>query len=378
MQQDQWPQVVREEYDKPRFPRGRYVVRVGKTIVNPQPEQQLYRRSRWPFTILPYHMLPHMWQGSNAVEMSRSGQDMLNVSVSFLLQHLKMTACPQKIVEEGTLAKDKKGNVRIIKDRAGEIVVVNQGKLNNIRHLEGNRLDPSVWTLVQYLMQDLETQQFMHAVAQGKQARAGMSATEAARLDTNANDLVSLRSLLLERWIEGTGINIAQVAQENYDEGRRIRVIGWTGEVKPSQMTAGLKQVEFDLEIEPGTTLPFDEERQKQDYLMAYKLCGDPNPNPMLEEVLRKLNIANREKILLRHQQVQLFRQIVALATALKQIQQQAQAVGPNGEQVPPEQALLLQQRIVQQVMGLLVQIGQVGQPQLPQSQSQPQMQGVA
>jgi len=372
VQQEDWPQVVREEYDRAKFPRGRCVVRVGKVIVNPEPQQQVYRRSRWPFTILPYHILPHMWQGSNAIEMSRSSQDMLNVSVSYLLQHLKTTADPQIVMETGTLAKDKKGKPRIIKGKAGEIILVNQGKLSGIRHLEGNRLDPTIWTLVQYLMQDLETQQFMHAVAQGKQVRSGMSATEAARLDTNSNDLIALRSLLLERWIEGTGINIAQIIQENYDEGRRIRIVGWTGEVKPARMSDAMKRVEFDLEIEPGTTLPFDEERQKQDYLLAYKLCGDPNLNPMLEEVLRKLNIANREKILLRHAQIQLFRRFLALSGMMKQVQQQAQAVGPNGEQADPQQALLVQQKIVQQVMALIAQAGQIGQ------QPQQQMKGAA
>jgi hypothetical protein len=384
VKQEEWPQVVREQYDKPRFPKGRCVIRVGKVVVNEKPEQQVYRRARWPFNVLQYHMLPHMWQGSNAVEMARSSQDMLNVTVAYLTQHLKMTACPQKVVELGTLAKDKKGKTRIIKDTAGEMIVVNQGKLSDIQNLQGNQLDPSVWKLVQYLMQDLETQTFMHPISQGKQNRGKLTATESARLDTNANDLISMRAMLLEYWYNGTGQAIAQVVQENYDEGRRIRIIGWTGDTKPAKMTDEMRRVEFDLEVESGTTMPFDEERDKQNYLLAYKLCADPNLNPMLEECLRKLDISNREKVLTRHAQVQLFRQFLAISSLMGKVQQRAQQAGPEqivgpdgqpmanpGHAAVQQQLILTQQQIVQKVMALIAQAGQVGQPQNQQKQLQ-------
>jgi hypothetical protein len=374
--QDEWPQVTRADYYEPQFPRGRVVIRVGTTIVNPDLEQQRYNYSRWPFSVLPYHVLPHMWQGSNAVDMSRGTQDMLNVTMSYLLHHLKMSSCPQKVIEENTLATDKKGNARM-KNVAGEMIVVKKGRLGAIQNLPSDRLDPAVWTLVQYLMSDLETQQFMHAVAQGKSS-SNMSATEAARLDTNANDDVAMRSFMLERWLENTATVLAEIIQENYDEGRRIKIVGWTGDVKPTEITAEMKEVEWDLEIEPGTTLPFDEERQKNDYLTAYKLCGDPNLNPMLEEVLRKLNIANRDKILLRHQQLQVFKQIVQLAQqtqqAMGQLQQAAQQPGPNGEAANPQivqaQAAQIQQAVVQRVMAALGQMVQAGQEQ-PQMQEE-------
>lgn len=375
---EEWPQVVRADYYKPRFPRGRMVIRVNDVVVNPKPDDQVYKYSRWPFLILPYHILPHMWQGSNAVDMSRSSQDMLNLTVSYILQHTKMSACPQKVVEANTLAKDKHGKARIIRDKAGEMIVVEQGKLDKIKNLTGDRLDPTVWSLVQYLQQDLETQQFMHAVAQGK-ASKNMSATEAARLDTNANDLIAMRSFTLERWAEGDANLIAEILQEHYEEGRRIRVVDWTGQAQPAEMTPEMKTVEWDLEVEPGTTLPFDEERVKQDYLTAYKLCGDPNLNPMLEEVLRKLNIANRDKILAKHQQLQVFKMIVQLAQqynqAMGELQQAAQQPGPNGEQANPAavqmKAAQIQQVIVSKVMGAMQQMAQAGQ-------QQPQLQGAA
>jgi len=336
-------------------------------VVNPEIEEQVYTRSRWPFNVLPYHILPHMWQGTNAVEMSRSSQDMLNVTMAYILQHVKMTSNPQKVIELGTIAKDKCGRARILHDKAGEMIVVNKGKLDKIKNLAGDQLDPNVWSLVQFLTRDVETQQFMHAVAQGKASSSGMSATEAARLDTNANDLVYLRSVFYERWVEGTARSQLEIAQEHYDEDRRIRIIGWNGDTEPGKMTQEMKRVEVDLEIESGTTLPFDEERVKNDYLAAYKLCADPNLNPMLEEVLRKLNIANRDRILARHEQLKLFKQFMALAQKAQQLAAQIQQAGHGAEGQPPNAEAIAaataqaQQQISQEALALLAQVGQMG-----------------
>jgi len=374
--QEEWPTRVLEEYDKPQFPLGRYVMRIGKTVLNPKLEDQVYTRRHWPFCILPYHILPHMWQGSNAVEMTRSSQDMLNATVSYLIQHVKMSACPQKVVEEGALALDRQGKPRIIKDKAGEIIVTQKGKNLAIRNLQANAFDPAVMALIEFLIRDVETQQFMHATAQGAAATKSISATEAARLDTNAHDLVALRAILGEKWCEGEAIRIAEIVQERYDEGRRIRIIGFNGETQPSQMSPEMRRVEWDLEIELGSTLPFDEERQKNDYLAAYKLCGDPNLNPMLEECLRKLNIANRQKILARHAQMQLFKQFAALGAQLSQVRQMAQQpqTGPDGKPVPvdPQQVMAVQQQIMGQAMHLLAQAGQMASPAPQMAAGQP------
>jgi hypothetical protein len=183
--------------------------------------------------------------------------------------------------------------------------------------------------------------------------------------------LVSLRGILGEKWCEATATCIAEIVQENYDEQRRIRIIGWNGDTKGMEMPAEMREVEWDLEIEPGSTLPFDEQRQKEDYLTAYKLCGDPNLNPMLEECLRKLNIANRQRILARHAQMQLFKQFAMLGAQIGQISQMASQPqkGPNGE---PVQVVAAQQQLMQQAFQLLAQAGQVATPQ------QPQMKGAA
>jgi hypothetical protein len=362
LSKDNYPKQTLQEYDQPLFPRGRYVLRAGKTILNPDLDDQAYSFSRWPFNVLVHHILPHMWQGSNAVEFSKSSQDMLNSTVAHLIQHIKLNADPQKIVEAQTLAKDKKGRVREIKGKAGEIIIVKKGRQDAIRNLESGRLGTEVFSLIEYLRKDIETQQFMHPTAQGASAGRQVTAQEAARMDTNAHDMIAMRSVLLDKWIEGTAINIAEMLQKYYDIERKLRVIGIDGETRNIMMNAELKQVEWDLEIEPGSTLPFDEERKKNDYMAAYKILENPNPNALLEDMLRILNIANRSKILSKHKQIQIFKQFIQLSQQVQGILQQAQQAQQAGTQVAPEQMAAVQGQIMQQVMQLMQQVTQITQ----------------
>jgi hypothetical protein len=276
---------------------------------------------------------------------------MLNSTIAHIVHHVKVNADPIKIVEAQTLAKSKTGKVREIKGKAGEIIVVKKGRKDAIKELIGGQLSPEVFTLIQILRKQIETEQFMPETAQGQRGK-GMSATEAARLDTNAHDMVALKSVLLDKWIEGTAILIAELVQAYYTPQRRIRVIGSDGMTKNAVVTDQLKSVEWDLEIEPGSTLPFDEERRKNDYLTAYKMLDAPVVNPMIEDMMRILNIANRQKVLARHNGYQLFKQFITMSAQIAAI--------------PPEQSMAAIPAIMPQVLQLMKQV-QGLMPQRPQ-----------
>lgn len=342
---DEWPKQTVREYDKPLFPRGRYVLKVGSTILNPEIEDQQYSYSRWPFTVIPYHIIPHMWQGANAVEFAKGSQDMLNSTVSHLVQHVKLHSNPMTIVESGTLKKNKKGKVRQLKNKAGEIILVEKARKDGIRQLPPQQIGTETFTLIQLLKKDIETQSFMNEVAQGATPSKDMSATQAARLDTNSHDMTGLRSVMLDKWIEGTAINIAEVIQKNYEPDRKLRIIGDNDMTRNILFNDDLRRVEWSLEIEPGSTLPFDEEVRKNNYMAAYKLLAEPVANPMLEDMLRVLNIARRDKILSKHQQTQIFKQFVALSQEAMQVMQ-----------LPPDKQMLIKPQLEQKVMQLFQQ----------------------
>ncbi len=326
---DEWPMRLTKEYDKPKFPKGRFVLRVGRTILNPDEDDQQYKYSRWPFQIMPYHILPHMWQGGNAVEMVRNNQDMLNLTISTLVHRTRLTADPERLIEINALARDRKGKIRQIKPRGlGKIIMVAKGAIEKIKNMEYARMDPAAILLSQMIKQDMDDSMFSQDQSRGavsnktplQKGGGKMSASEAIRVDVNAGDYTGMQSIYLDGWIDNTLTLIAEIVQANYSEGRKVRIIGGDEERSMAALTSNLLDMRFDVNIVPGSTMPFDKQRKEASYLKAHELTSNPLPQPMLEETLQVLGIANRKKILARHQGTQLFAQFVQMAQLLQNV----------------------------------------------------------
>lgn len=359
---EEWPKQVTNEYDKPLYPNGRFVLRIGRTILNPEVKDQVYKESRWPFIIMPYHILPHMWQGGNAIEMSRNNNDFLNITVSSIVNQVRRTADPTKLIEAGALAKGRDGKVRSKRDAItglGRIIVAARGKINAIANLVYPPLDTSVPLLAEILKRDIDDQMFMQDVARGAAQKGQQTKAEIVRLNQNALDYVGLQGIFLDLWIDDTATLIAELCQRNYEPGRLMKMLS-------DNIQSGMRadkqvfDVRFDVNIEPGSTLPFDEAKKQQEYMAAYKLLENPIPNPMLEDMLRILNISKRKEILQRYKGLQLFRQFIQMGQLLMQAQSEpeVQAVMQQIAKVPG----------MQQLIQLLMQAGQLA----------PQIKGVA
>lgn len=325
---ENWPKIDRDKRKVPRYPYGRAVQRIGRVVLNPLREDQVYRESRWPFTIMPYHILPHMWQGTPASEMVRSSQDMLNLSVSSLIQRARLAADPERVVETGALARDRKGKLRQTKEQMkgiGKWIVVRKGAVDKIKNMVYPPLDPAEMVLVQTLSQNINDNMFMQPVARGapSQVTGGkdkqITATEAAKQDVNSHDYTAMQAIFLDQWIDQTLTLVAEIVQAHYTEGRITRIVG-NGKRQNIEISQDLLDVRFDVNIEPGSTLPFDEERKKQDHLTAFQILANPAPNPMLEQVLRDLGVNDIEDILAQHQGTVMLQQLMQLSQQMLQV----------------------------------------------------------
>ncbi len=86
----------------------------------------------------------------------------------------------------------------------------------------------------------------------------------------------------------------------------------------------------MDIDIEPGKTLPYDEERKAANYEKAYTMMANPVANPMLPEMLRIYEISNWRKLLAKYDAWRMYYQFVQLIEAVK------------GKKITPEQAIEL------------------------------------
>lgn len=349
---ENWPKQVTQEYDEPLYPNGRFVLRIGQTILNPDEKDQVYKESRWPFTLMPYHLLPHMWQGGNAIEMSRNNNDFLNITVSSLVNQVRRTADPTKVIEAGALAKGRDGKVRSKQDAItglGRIIIAARGGIKKIANLVYPSIDDSVPMLIEYLKKDIDDQMFMQDVARGAAQKGQQTKAEIVRLNQNSLDYVGLQGVFLDIFIDESATLIAEICQSNYEPERLMKMIA--DDVKSGFKADKLAlDVRFDVNIEPGSTLPFDEQKKQAEYKLAYELLANPVPNPMIEDMLRVLNISKRKEILERYQGLILFRQFIMMGQMLGELEpeQVQQFIAASGV---PE---------LQQLAKLLMQAGQL------------------
>lgn len=331
MTAENWPKRTVKEYKEPNYPKGRFIIRAGHTILNPDEKQQKYEFSRWPFVVVPHYPLPHMWQGSNAVEMYRGVQDMINTSLTHLYNNLKCFGDPKIIVENNTLATNPRTKKQYgIAKGAGAIIRVVRGGLNRLKFQPP--IPPSAGAILFYklMAQEFKNLTGLQNIARGEKQEGKMTATEATQLAISSQDRIYLQSIMEELWVKGVMTLVAEMEQKYSNVNDFLRIVGEDNLVGVIQITQKLKEVRFDVDIEQGSTLPFDEEKKQLKYLKAYELLSNPNPNPLLPDVLRELGIRSWKKVL---DQLPAWRQYLGIKALYEQV---------KAGQMAPEQAVAI------------------------------------
>lgn len=316
---DQWPKRTTREYEKPKFPNGRFIVRVGSTILNPDEETQVYPHSQWPFVVVPHYLLPFMWRGVNAVEMYRSPQDMINISVTHLFNNMKLFGDPKIAIENDAIAINPRTKKHFsIGAGAGAIIRLTRGGLARMKIIDPPSTSAGASQLYALFTQEFKNITGLQDIASGKKTEGRITATQAQSLTISSHDRIALQAVYEDEWIRQLMILDAEISQKNYDIDRYIRIVGEDGVAGATQITEELKNVRFDVNIEKGASLPFDPEKKKADILLAYEVLKDPTPNPLLPDVLRQLGVVNWRKIIGQHSAFQNFVQLQGLFDAVK------------------------------------------------------------
>ena len=311
------------EYDRPVYPNGRYVLRIGKEILNPEPEDQVWRYRAWPFVIGVNYMLPHSWHGLNGSEMVRGVQDWLNVAAAHLINYVKFFGDPIIKVEEGALQNDpdNRGVAEKIKARAGAIWKLAAGKRDNIAREEPASLSGGLVEIFRMFEQFGRDTTGVQEIAMGKQATGDITATEATRLDTMTRLRSGLQSLLQDIWTVQVMTLVHEVAKRNMTPGQMVRIAGDEQAPRIAQMTPEAIDARFDLKLDVTTSLPFDQQRQKQDARELFEILGPA----YLRKLLEAYEVTDIEEILRMSQAWMMIQQALE--------QQQAQQ---EGAQTPP------------------------------------------
>jgi hypothetical protein len=366
-QPETWPKAVVKKWKKPVFPRGRFIIKAGSTILNPKEEDQVWQFTKWPFIVCPHYMLPHMWQGVDGIQMYKNTQDMINVSVSHLFNNLKMFGDPKIAVETGAIEvpKGKDGAHFKILAGAGSIIRLVRGALNRnaFKIIDPPPISAGALQLYGLFSQEYKNIQGMQSIATGQKMPGKITATEAQWLATSSVDRIALQTLFVDTWIKNCCKMIAEYCQKNYDTGRFIRIVGDDKTISAAAITDKMKTFRYDIDVVPGMTLPYDEDKRLEKLMSAYQLMANPTPNPMLPVMLRELGVPNWKKLMMQSEIQMQFMQFSQLYEAVK------------AGQVTPEQAV---QILVQKATELYAQESQNGMQGNSQEANQTQTQANA
>jgi hypothetical protein len=313
---EDWPQKTVSTIERPLYPNGRRILHIGDTVLIDEP----HKYSRWPFVITPHYLLPHMWQGIDGVQLYKSTQDMLNISVSHLFNNLKQYGDRKVAIEEGAIRVPKnkdKAHYKVGKG-AGSIIRLALGGLKRIKFIEPSQVPPAATQFYGLMAQEFKNIQGLQSIARGEKQPGKMTATEASFLTISANDRIQLQSVYEDQWIKETASLIAEVIQDRYEPQRWVRILGEDDIPGIQQITQKLKTVKFDVDIMSGLTLPFDKEKRQQAFFAANQIVTQPVASPMTDILLKELEIPGWQKILKRYQSWQQFMQFLQLMEAVK------------------------------------------------------------
>jgi len=317
---ENWPKRTVKKWKQPAFPTGRYIIRCDDIILNPDKQDQVYPHSRWPFIVTPHYLLPHMWQGTDAVQMYKTNQDMINVTVSHLVNNMKMFGNPRVAVETGAIATPPGRHKKRFKifSGAGAIIRLKRGAIKKYKIEQPVSPSQSAMQLYALFAQEYKNLTGLQDIGQGKKTEGQMTATESQFLAISANDRIHLQSVFEDEWVKQVASLTAEICQKNYSIGRMVRIVGEDKLVGATEITQQLKTVKFDVDIEPGQTLPFDEEKRIAKYEKAFAIVQQPVANPMTPEMLRVLEIPGWQKILEKYEAWQLYFQFYQLYEQVK------------------------------------------------------------
>jgi len=362
------PTRIAAEYDRPLYPNGRHILRIGRIILNSEPEKQRWHRKSLPFISGPYIWVPNTWRGSNAVELVREPQDMVNDVMMHIINAIKLSGDPWTVVEQGALpgGTDPEKIHQMVKNAAGKILVTEAGRINSVRREPPPPGAMQLFSMIDFLDELIRSILGIEKITQGKASGGRLTATELLKLDQNSR----LRNILLSGDLERTTGRelmalVWEIVVENCTEGDLVRIVGEgnreevikiKGEYQDPEtgvMMKGVLDAKFDLDIQVGSELPTDKQREKEEALQLFQAVGEA----YLPRLLEVYGVPNMQEIIDANGLLKLIQQAQELDPAVMQaamaevqaifqqaaeaqqaVEQGAMQNAAGGQQAPPQE----------------------------------------
>jgi hypothetical protein len=317
---ENWPHGRLNRFQRPKYPNGRFFVRINDEILNDSEKDQVWPYEHWPYTVGVNMAIPHVWQGLNIVEPGRGLQDVVNITTGHMLNYVKNFSDPRTKVEEGANPDDPTNSdvASWLQSAAGSIVKLSEGGMNKVEFDTPAQMPAGLVQFYSLMTRELQGQTGQSDPSLGRAAGSQQTATEARVLATNARMRTSLHSKLIDRFLIRIIEMSGELMQRNYEPGRLIRILGEDNQAGGMKISQEMNAFRFDVELEVGSTLPFDEEIRKEEILKLTEIFGPA----MYLELLRAFKVPNPKEILQQNELFQAFQKYVQQQEQLAERQQ--------------------------------------------------------
>lgn len=300
-----WPQDEVSNWAEPKFPYGKRIVRVGRIILNPDEKDQVWKYPRWPFVVGVNNILPHTWAGQNAVEPARNLQDFQNGIMAHFENYVANFSDPTMKVEQGALADDPdmKNVSDYVASRAGKIIKLNPNRSGGVNPVPPTSMPGALFEIFNLSGKELKDQTGFQPVSLGRETERKETATAITAYMQQSKIRTGMTGALLDAWTAEVMEVVGSLIQKNVPVGQMMRVVGEPFHSTVMELTENYKTLHYDTTIEVGAALPLDKEKQKLDAAQLFEMVG----LPMLEHLLEKFEVPNKDDILAEHEEYQQF-----------------------------------------------------------------------
>lgn len=308
-----------EVEEKLKYPKGRKICIVGKTLLHDGPME--FEDGKIPFAKMVNYMLPREFFGVGEVENLEQPQNYYNKVFSFVLDVLELTGNPVWIVDRGSgIDTDN------IYNRPGLILEPNPG--TRVERKEGTQLQPYVLNVLEKIGSVIDDIGGNNDVSRGINPTGVTAAKAIEALQDSAQTRLRQKSRFLDGFLQQIGqMYLSRVMQfrsqpqvyrltnsegvQNYfkfhvetqqdENGNEVKVANYRpiyldGEDGQPQLSDEQKYQtlgKFDVKVGTGSSLPFAvaEKEQRAYALFDRQIIDD-------EEVLKTVDWPNKESVL--------------------------------------------------------------------------------
>jgi len=260
-------------------------------------EREAGGHGMFPYIIFRDYVHTKNFWGTGDVKDIKKLQELSDKLLNQIIRNAEFTTNNALVVGEGALSYP----VTQLKLEPGDVITAKPGRQNEINWLEHANLPSDVFNLV------LDTERFIESETGAVRAARGESPTNEAQsgrailaLQQTSDRRIRYKVQHLETAWQRMGEQWLGLIQQFYPLGKLVPISDPMGQIQMMQVLQEHIQGEFDVQVQPDSSLPIDKQSIFQRLVEVAGILsqlGYPTPPAMMGEILKYSDVPNWQQL---------------------------------------------------------------------------------